>query len=190
MRKAEVTEDEYREVAAALEIEYAALRAVVSVESSGNGFLSTGEPTILFERHWMYKLLKQKGITPVISSVCNPTPGGYRGGAYEHQRLQEAVKIDRDAALQACSWGEFQIMGFHWKTLGYESLQAFVNAMFHSEHSQLDAFVRFVKANPVLLKALRTKNWVVFARVYNGPAYAKNQYDVKLARAYERWSKT
>jgi hypothetical protein len=35
-----------------------------------------------------------------------------------------------------------------------------------------------------LADAIRTKNWPSFARQYNGPAYAKNKYDEKLAEAY------
>ena len=79
-------------------------------------------------------------------------------------------------------------MGFHWKLLGYASVQEFVNAMYHSEGAQLDAFVRFIKADAGLHRALRSKDWADFARRYNGPAYAKNQYDVKLAEAYKEFA--
>ncbi|WP_426770837.1 N-acetylmuramidase domain-containing protein, partial [Pseudomonas aeruginosa] len=79
------------------------------------------------ERHWMFKLLKRKlGRDPEINDVCNPKAGGYLGGQAEHERLDKAVKMDRDCALQSASWGLFQIMGFHWEALGYASVQAFV----------------------------------------------------------------
>ena len=35
-----------------------------------------------------------------------------------------------------------------------------------------------------MAEALRKKNWAAFAKAYNGPGYAKNQYDTKLAAAY------
>jgi hypothetical protein len=35
--------------------------------------------------------------------------------------------------------------------------------------------------------ALRARNWPSFARGYNGPAYAQNAYDKKMAAAYARW---
>ena len=35
-----------------------------------------------------------------------------------------------------------------------------------------------------MLPALQNKNWAEFARRYNGPAYAQNRYDEKLAEAY------
>jgi hypothetical protein len=37
-----------------------------------------------------------------------------------------------------------------------------------------------------LMPAIRARNWAAFARGYNGPAYAKNRYDQKLAVAYAK----
>ena len=33
---------------------------------------------------------------------------------------------------------------------------------------------------------LRNKDWAGFAKRYNGPAYAENQYDKKLEKAYHK----
>ncbi|WP_426772988.1 N-acetylmuramidase domain-containing protein, partial [Pseudomonas aeruginosa] len=41
------------------------------------------------------------------------------------------------------------------------------------------------KTNPAIHKALKSKDWAEFARRYNGPDYKKNNYDVKLAEAYQ-----
>lgn len=180
-----LTEFDFKSAAEALGVDVASVKAVTQVESRGSGFLASGEPVILFERHWMYKLLKQKGITPVISDVCDPKAGGYLGGTLEHVRLGKAVKIDRECALQSASWGLFQIMGFHWKPLGYPSIQAFINDQYKSEGAQLQTFVKFIKVNPKIHSALKSKNWAEFARLYNGPDYAKNKYDVKLQKAYD-----
>ena len=79
-------------------------------------------------------------------------------------------------------------MGFHWATLGYESPSEFAGAMARDEAAQLDAFVRFMHANPATHKALRARRWADFARLYNGPAYAANKYDLRLAEAYTRFS--
>lgn len=173
-----------------LGIELAAIKAVTEVESRGTGFLQNGEPVILFERHWMHRLLRKKGITPPAGSpVAMMKAGGYKGGVEEHTRLQAAVEIDRECALQSASWGLFQIMGFHYAGLGYASIQEFVNAMYRSEQSQLDAFVRFIEADKRMHRALKEKNWLVFATAYNGPAQAKNHYEAKLKSAYEKHSK-
>ncbi len=180
-----LTLEDYKAAAIELGVEVACVQAVTKVESRGSGFLASGEPVILFERHWMYKLLKAKtGKEPVVNEVCNPKAGGYKGGVAEHARLATAVAIDRECALQSASWGLFQIMGFHWKALGYTSVQDFINVQYKSEAGQLDTFVKFIKINPGMHQALKQKDWAKFARLYNGPDYAKNNYDSRLAEAY------
>lgn len=186
-----LTETDYKSAAHSLGVPIAAVKAVASVESAGAGFLSDGRPKILFERHVMLAQLAEKLGAGKANDQASKTPdivnakaGGYDGGAKEHDRLGRAAAIDRECALSSASWGAFQIMGYHWKSLGYASLQAFINAMYASEAAQLDAFVRFIKADPVLLRALKALDWAAFARRYNGPGYAKNQYDVKMSKAY------
>lgn len=180
-----LTDNDYKQAADLLGVEVACVKAVTKVESRGSGFLPIGAPVILFERHWMYKLLKAKtGTEPALSDVVDPKAGGYKGGTAEHTRLEKAVAIDRECALQSCSWGLFQIMGFHWKALGYGSIQQFVNAQYKDEATQLDTFVRFLKINPKMLTALKAKDWATFAKLYNGPKYKDNNYDTKLASAY------
>jgi hypothetical protein len=184
-----LTENDYKQAAEILGVEVACVKAVTKVESRGSGFLPIGAPVILFERHWMYKLLKAKlGKEPALSDVVDPKAGGYKGGTAEHTRLEKAVAIDRECALQSASWGLFQIMGFHWKALGYTSIQAFVNAQYRSEGSQLDTFVKFILINPSMHKALKAKDWAKFAKLYNGPDYKKNNYDTKLSAAYKEYT--
>jgi len=177
---------DFNQAAQRLGVEVAAIRAVARVESAGSGFLATGEPKILFERHIFYRRLKAAGINPdqFPPDICSPTSGGYKGGLAEHERMQRAVKINRDIALESASWGEFQIMGFHWKTLKHPTLQAFINKMYGGAEGHLDSFVRFIEANPALVRALKAKDWPTFARLYNGPAFSKNAYDQKMAAAY------
>ncbi|MNF98745.1 hypothetical protein D3C84_816160 [compost metagenome] len=180
-----LTTKDYARASKALGCSQEAIKAVTQVESRGDGFLPSGEPVILFERHIMNRRLRAKGIIVRDQlDVVNTAPGGYKGGAAEHQRLAKAVLIDRDAALESCSWGMFQIMGFHWKSLGYKSLQAFINDAYKSEAAHLNMFVKFIIANPRIHKALKELNWDAFARGYNGPMYKRNRYDTKLAAAY------
>ncbi|WDD95938.1 N-acetylmuramidase family protein [Burkholderia sp. FERM BP-3421] len=181
-------------VAARLDAPLAAVRAVAEVESRGNGFLPDGRPVILFERHQFWKRLAARGIAPAPLAASCPdilatTPGGYAGGAAEYARLARAEAIDLAAADEAASWGAFQIMGFHWSRLGYASIDDFVLRMRAGAAEQLDAFARFVGADPTLLDALRRQAWAAFARGYNGPDYARNQYDAKLARVYAQYAR-
>ncbi|SDS50086.1 Peptidoglycan-binding (PGRP) domain of peptidoglycan hydrolases-containing protein [Halopseudomonas litoralis] len=175
----------------------AAVKAVNEVESRGEGFFAPGKPAILFERHIMRRrLLLDEGEEDLKGRVAsleqahpgliNKRPGGYAGGLAEYPRLARAKMIDTPCAIESASWGLFQIMGFHWKNLGYDSAPDFEAAMQASEANHLDAFVRFIEADPALHKALKAHKWTAFARIYNGPAYARNLYDVKLQRAYAR----
>ena len=179
--------------AESLGVDVASVRAVTHVESRASGFLSDGRPMILFERHIMRRRLAELGrdvdlLQRYLPEIINGVPGGYKGGSAEHDRLYLAQQIDFGSAVESASWGLFQIMGFHWQVLGYESAKAFARAMSQSEGQQLDAFVRFIKADAGLHRALRSKNWADFAARYNGPAYSKNKYDVKLAEAYKEFA--
>lgn len=186
--------------AARLGVELAVIYAVNEVESAGSGFLATGKPKILFERHVMHQRLsmpRDEGDDQValrlhadelavqFPALVNTKPGGYIGGAAEHQRLAQARMIDARCANESASWGAFQIMGYHSERLGYASVDEFTRLMSQDENQQFEAFVRFIEADPALLKSLKGKKWAAFAKAYNGPAYARNSYDVKLERAYE-----
>lgn len=190
---------DYSKAAKELGVEEAAVKAIASVESNGSGFItdpSTGNkvPKILFERHIMFKrlrdntLIKSAEMADKYPDIVNPLAGGYKGGIEEHERLGRAVKIDRVTALESASWGAYQVMGYHWKVLGYNSVQEFVNKAY-TEEGQLELFIKFVKASPNVLRALKAKDWVGVARAYNGPGYAANKYDTKMKEAYERFSR-
>ena len=112
------------------------------------------------------------------------TPGGYRGGAAEHDRIERAKAIDLECALQSASWGLFQIMGFHFKTLGYNGVRDMVADYDIGERQQLLSFCDFIRADNRLLSSLKNKDWATFAKAYNGPGYATNRYDIKMANAY------
>lgn len=178
--------------AAALGVPLAPVRAVNEVESRGTGFLADGRPVILYERHVMYRQLRAAGLdadalASQFPNIVNPVRGGYVGGAGEHMRLAAAWRLDAACALASASWGLFQVMGYHWELLGFASVEAFADAMRLSEAAHLDAFVRFILADTALHRALKAKQWATFARLYNGPAYKENLYDVKLARAFARY---
>jgi hypothetical protein len=181
-----LTEDDYNQAAAKLGCSVAAVKAVSEVESGPHGaFLPSGDPVILFERHKFHKFTNGK-YDQSNPNISNKLAGGYGPVSAQHGRYQEAAALDPDAAIMSCSWGRFQVMGFHWKDLGYPSLKDFVDAMYVSEGNQLDAFVRYVVKNG-LANHLKNKNWAAFAQGYNGAEYKKNQYDTKLAAAYKKF---
>lgn len=174
-----------------LDVPVEAIMAVSEVESRGRGFFTNGLPAILFERHVMRRRLIAHTVDPTPymqkhPSIVNVSPGGYLGGLGEYNRLEEAKRILVDAARESASWGCYQIMGYHWERLGYESVNDFVARMRLDENEHLEAFTRFILTDPELHSALKRQDWATFARIFNGPAYAKNQYDVKMANAFKR----
>ncbi|MGF6978230.1 hypothetical protein QFZ94_006745 [Paraburkholderia sp. JPY465] len=176
-----------------LAVPVACVRAVNEVESTGSGFLFDGRPKILFERHIFWQRLDSRGIPPAPIAATNPNicsqmRGGYRGGAAEYERLADAALVDARAAHESASWGAFQVMGYHWKRLGYSGIGEFVARMERSEADQLDAFVRFVAADASLLAALKGGNWAAFAKGYNGSNFTRNLYDARLTLAYRRYA--
>ncbi len=181
-----LTGHDYQRAASLLGCEVAAIRAVADVESPGAGFMETGQPFILFEAH-VFSRLTGHQYDATHPDISSPTWNRalYRNSAGEHDRLAKAVALNRDAALQSASWGRFQLMGFNWKRCGFTSLQTFVNAMYRDEAAHLDAFCQFILSMG-LADELQRRDWVGFASVFNGPSYAANNYDTRLASSYQR----
>ena len=191
---ANLTITEISAAAKILNVEPCVIKAVVDVESSGSGFLSTGQIKILFEGHTFWKELKKRGINPEDYALKYPNvvypkwdKSQYLGGLKEHDRLAIASGINREAALCSASYGLFQVMGFNFGLCGFANVVDFVNAHRKSESEQLNAFCKFIQSSG-LVQSLASKDWVTFAKRYNGPGYAQNRYDEKLKSAYIKCS--
>lgn len=189
-----LTEQQIKDAANKHGYTYAQVKAVLEVESRGTGFNADGTPKILFERHKFWKLLgdirwftMRLKIMAKHPRICNPRAGGYGKYSEQNHKLAIAASYNRDAALQSCSWGLGQVMGYHWQELGYKSLQSFINAMYESEADQLEAMLRYVDRFG-LKDELQKNQWAAFARGYNGVAYRKNRYDEKLAAAHRKFA--
>jgi hypothetical protein len=182
-----LSEADYADAAQSLGVEIAVIKAVAEVESPRGPFDSQGRPEILFERHYFHRLTagEHDAAHPDISSS---TAGGYGKFSAQYPKLQRAYELNPDAALRSASWGRFQIMGNNYEAAGFTSVVPFVRAMTKSELEHLNAFVHFVKSDPAQVSALQKKDWAGFAVRYNGKAYKKNNYDVKLEAAYEKFA--
>ena len=190
-----LSENDYHKLAKEFNVPYASLRAVVKVESENSGFLlqesSPCRPKVLFEGHWFYKLSSQN-VNKIRPDLSHPnwTRKYYVSGSKEWDiRLLEAMKFDPLNALRSASWGLGQVMGFNHLSAGCRTIEQFVIEAHKGEYEQARHMFNFCKNHPSgqLIKALRNKDWVTFARLYNGSGYAKNQYDKKLAQAFALW---
>jgi hypothetical protein len=159
--------------------------AVLTVETRGFGFLRDRRPQILFERHIFHNLTNGRHDVG-HADISNTSRGGYIGGPGEYGRLERAMTLDRDAALQSASWGIAQIMGFNFKVAGFATVAPMIDAMVRDENGQLLAMASFIDGKG-LAGALRRQNWVSFARGYNGADFKKNEYDTRLAAAHAKY---
>lgn len=185
-----LTQRDLQELADKLNVSVAHVMAVNAVESRGSGFFENDLAAILYERHVMRRRLIANGLDPAPfikgrPNLVNTKTGGYSGGVREYERLRQAETIHKVSAQESCSWGLFQVMGYHWEHLNYASSEEYVGLMQLSEKNHLDAFGRFILADRRLIVALRDGDFKTFAKIYNGPSYAKNNYDVKLKKEAE-----
>lgn len=168
-----------------LKVGVAELVAVGTVETRGFGYLRDRRPLILFERH-IFSRETNHQFDSADPAISNPKPGGYGpSGAPQYDRLMRAIAFNRDAALRSASWGLGQVMGFNAQTAGFADAETMVVEMMDSENAQLLAMATFINNQPGAAKALRNHDWAGFARIYNGPNFAINKYDVKLAAAFQ-----
>lgn len=165
------------------------IHAILDVESAGSGFDSKGRPKMLFEPHIFYRLLGPGASRDRAVREGLAYPRWVRNYPRDsYPRLAQAMKINSEIALQSASWGLGQVMGFNHVAAGYTSAQAMVTAFLDDEEIHLRAMLTFIKTNK-LDDELRRHDWAGFARGYNGPGFAKNRYDKKLAEAFAKWER-
>ena len=169
----------------------ASIAAVAEVESAGAGFLPDGRVKILYEPPIFARYSGGRFSTshPNISRRYRLTSGQYGSYSAQWDKFTRASALDYRAAVYACSWGKFQLMGFNHAICGYPTLEDWVTAMSMSEGEHLQAFVGFVLKRG-LADELRYHDWTGFAYGYNGPAFDTQDYDGKLAAAYAAAAQT
>ncbi len=165
------------------------IHAILDVESAGTGFDKQGRPKMLFEPHIFWRQLGPGPKRDLASKQGLAYPTWKRDyPADSYPRLLRAITIDREAALRSASWGLGQIMGFNHYSAGYTSASAMVTAFLDDEEEHLRAMIKYIKTVN-LDRYLRVHDWKGFARGYNGPGFAKNGYDKKLAASFAKWQK-
>ncbi len=168
-------------------IEPAILLAFIAVESGGRGFdVATGKLIIQFEPKWFKK--KSPFAPSGLWSINKVEVQSKEWRAFNNAFLHDA-----NAAMEATSIGLPQIMGLHWKRLGYASVGAMWDDFKHGELQQIKALVRFIQTDPALLASLITKNWHRVATIYNGgnylgiaAQYGRTPYNIAMQDAYNK----
>ncbi|MGX9944844.1 N-acetylmuramidase domain-containing protein [Bradyrhizobium denitrificans] len=176
-----------------------ALLAVVECETSGKPFEQDGHtPSLLFERHKFYSELQKHQPSKLRQAISAglAIPKWSRKTQYKDQGtssgrlavIAKARAVDEEVANRAASWGLGQTMGFNAERLHYENATVMVEELSKGVDEQIDALVREIKTSH-LDKHLVAKNFTAFAKGYNGPGYAQNNYDTRMRAADARWER-
>lgn len=185
---------EIKKVSRKYNVPYANLAAVVEIESDGIvSALVNGkrEPLIRFEGHYFDRRLtgakkekaRRKGLAhPSGGRIKNPRKQQAR---WDHL-LVPASAIDESAALESCSWGLGQVMGAHWRKLGYKSVQEMVRVARSGVAGQVELMMRYCEKFG-LMDELRRGDFDGFGRGYNGKNYKKNKYAIRMRNAARRY---
>ncbi|MCD2184198.1 N-acetylmuramidase domain-containing protein [Rhizobium sp. GN54] len=188
---AKLSAADFARLAASHGIEEAKIRAVNEVEAAGSGFYASGAVKCLYEPHIAWKMTSGKVRDALAAEGL--AYAKWKAGAYpatSFVRIDLCTKIaGAEVAALSTSWGLGQIMGFNHEACSYPTAVAMVKDFALSEANQLEGMIRFIKANPAMFAALQRGDWAGFASRYNGPGYAANNYDSKLAAAYARHKK-
>jgi hypothetical protein len=170
-------------------IELAALRAVMAVESRNSGYDSKRRPIILFEPHVFWRNLsgaqRDKAVRLGLAYRSwgqQPYPAGSDA---QYKRLAEAIKINEESAYRSISIGLGQILGENYKAAGCDSARQMFEQAAVSETNQLKHLLGFIIAKG-LRDDLNRHDWRGFAAVYNGRGQVE-KYSKWLEREYEKW---
>lgn len=178
-----LSDDQLHELAVAYGYEYAALRAIIEVESNQTGFSEkTGRLIIQFEPSW-FKKFKIDWKKDTINQTWQANKVGDQTS--EWLAFNSAFASNPNAAMMSTSIGMMQIMGFHYAEIGFKTVGAMWDFAKLSEYNQIVLALKWIKTVPKLNEALKAKDWPKVAYYYNGAGYRTYSYDFKLAKAYQ-----
>ena len=176
-----ITDKEYKELASSFGLPISSIKAIDEVESSGKGFDSkTGKIIIQFEPHYF------KRISKLISGLWASNKVDTQ--VKEWEAFNDAFKRNPTAAMESCSIGRMQVMGEHWKRLGFKTVGEMWDFAKKSEKNQLWLGLKFIQTDTALFLALLRKDWKTVAYRYNGKNYWILGYDIKLSNAEKKHS--
>ncbi|MGF6674204.1 N-acetylmuramidase domain-containing protein [Paraburkholderia tuberum] len=200
-----ISEEDWVYAVGVIGCEIEVIKAFAHVETKKSPFDQFLRPVIQYERHVFSKCSHHRfdASNADISGKCytsakfakdgTPIAATDRYVKDAYARFERAYLLDADAAIQACSWGMFQVLGVNYRDMNINSPEKFMQMACTSEKQHLRGlFVPFAMArrdgkygHGTLRNALIEKNWANAAWLYNGPDYKKNDYANKLKDAYD-----
>jgi len=183
-------------------LDLAASVAVLSVESGGVG-IDDGRTLIRFENHLFYKYWGKYNEAVFNQHFKFDSGKNWLGHAYrkdpngewidfhgdqdkEYDALNFARTLDNEKALLSISMGLPQILGSNSKLVGYDSVQEMFDNF--NKDIRYHIFALFDFFSPRMIKFLRNKEFVEFAKYYNGQGQAR-RYGKFIQDYYEAFPK-
>lgn len=192
----------------------AALLSFIQVETGGRGFdIKTGKIMIQFEPGWFKKLatkeyaeylrlLDRRNVEKlslleqsVINNWNTILENRVSNQPLEWIAFNIAFAINKNAAMECTSIGLGQIMGFHWKRLGFATVGSMWDDAKSGIEAQVCQLIKFIETDKSLQDAIRMKDWDRVASIYNGKGYkalaeklGREPYDISMAKVYDYWN--
>lgn len=174
------------------ELDPAIAMAVMRVEAGGAAFGKDGRMIIRFEPHVFLGQLRDVPRFDLHFDIGVGGVAAWQGGGHrfrvgpdapwqafhgvqakEWEALTVARSLNDEAALRSISMGAGQVMGFNHRAVGYTSARAMFDALGVSSLAQVRAMLDYCKSRGIL-GALRTGDFLTFARAYNGAGQAEH----------------
>jgi hypothetical protein len=166
----------------------AVMLSFIEVETGGKGFdTNTGKIMIQFEPSWF-----KKKAPYAPSGVWSLNKVDVQ--SKEWIAFNDAFKLNPNAAMESTSIGLGQIMGFHYKRLGFKSVGEMWDFAKLSLEQQIWQIAKFIDTDRNLKNAIETKDWFTIAKIYNGSGfmeiarkYGREPYDKSMKKAYSKY---
>jgi len=171
-----ITENEYKNLAKEFDISVSKVKSIDSVESNGEGFdPKTHKIIIQFEPRYF------KRISRLISGIWSLNKVDIQ--RQEWKSFNDAFAKNPTAAMESTSIGRMQVMGEHWKRLGFKDVNQMWDFAKDSEMNQLWLGLKFIETDKKLFEAVKIWDTKKVAYYYNGKNYWIKGYDKKLESA-------
>jgi hypothetical protein len=179
--------DIVKRVSSVFGYEYEAIMSFLTVETGGQGFdPATGKIIIQFEPGYFKR---KKPFAPSGKWSVN----GVERQKGEWLAFNNAFSIDPSSTMESTSIGIGQVMGEHWKRLGYASVGDMWDDAKKGIEQQIWQVCKFISTDKRLEGALKAHNWYLVAYIYNGSKfrqYAKKwgrvPYDISMREVYTK----
>ena len=169
-------------------IEAAALASFIMTETGGKGFDDkTGKILIQFEPKWF-----KKHVPYAPSGLWSVNKVDVQ--SKEWLAFNDAFAKNADGAMLSTSIGLGQIMGFHYKRLGFKTVGEMWDHAKKSLENQVWQICQFIQTDRDLKQAIIFKDWHKIAKIYNGSGYlelskkiGREPYNITMEKNYAKF---